>query len=79
MIRDLMKIGLLAAAVALAPGLVAAQQSAPPKNTATTGSPSNTKPPTADALDKGSGLKKTDGNKEKAPPVLSSSGGTSRR
>ena len=78
MIRDLMKIGLLAAAVALAPGLVAAQQSAPPKNTATTGSPSNTKPPTADALDKGAGLKKTD-NKEKDSAPGQGRGEKSRR
>lgn len=79
MIRDLMKIGLLAGAVALAPGLVAAQQSStPPKNT-TTGSPGTVKSPTADSLDKSSGLKKTNDNKEKGPPVLSSSGEKSRK
>ena len=76
MIRALAKIGLLAGAVALAPGLVAAQQSAP-KNTATTGSPSNTKPPTTESFEK-SGLKKTDTKEKDSAPVQDKGARTGR-
>ncbi len=76
MIRDLMKIGLLAGAVALVPGLVAAQQSstppqqtAPPKKPGPSNNNGHPPVPTSPTFET-KGLKKTNTNDKPAPPSI---------
>jgi hypothetical protein len=63
MLNKLAHVGLIVAALALVPAVAAGQQSPTPKGTSK--GASGTTAPTADSIDTGAGLKKTNTNEDK--------------